>query len=394
MAYFKPYVDESGLHIPTYNEIKENLIEQAKSIFGEDIYLENDSQDYQFIAIMADRIHDCFLTSQLIYNNRSPLTAIGAALDGVVKLNGLKRKSKTKSRCNVLIKGVPKTTIKNGTIADIDNTNWDLPDTVIIGKDGFIEVEAICQKYDCSASIGEISKIVTPTNGWESVINNESSTYGQVFETDSMLRARQSISTARPSKTVIEGLTGGIAEISEVTRHRLYENDTNIPDENGIPGHSIALVIEGGKNEEIANEIYLRKTPGCYTYGDIEINASVKDINSKDDFSVIRFFRPVYKDVYVNINIKSLAGFTAKTVEDIKVKIVEYLNSLHIGDNLTVSVLWAIALSAMPSMASPIFSIIAISAGFSANEQCNEELELAFNHVTVGKFENIVINIS
>lgn len=394
MAYFKPYVDESGLHIPTYNEIKENLMDQAKSIFGEDIYLENDSQDYQFISIMADKIHDCFLTSQLIYNNRSPLTAIGSALDGVVKLNGLKRKSKTKSRCNVLIKGMPKTTIKNGTIADIDNINWDLPDTVIISKDGFIEVEAVCQKYNHSILAGEISKIVTPTNGWESVINNEGSTYGQVFETDSMLRARQSISTARPSKTVIEGLIGGIAEISEVTRHRLYENDTNIPDENGIPGHSIALVIEGGKDEEIANEIYLRKTPGCYTYGDIEINVPVKNINNKDDFAVIRFFRPVYKDVYVNINIKSLSGFTAKTIEDIKVKIVEYLNSLRIGDNLTVSVLWAIALSAMPNMASPIFSITAISAGFSANEQSNEELELAFNHVTVGKFENIVINIS
>jgi hypothetical protein len=85
MSYFRPYIDAAGLHIPTYNGIKEFLLNEARGIYGADIYLENDSQDYEFITLMADRIHDAFLVMQMIYNNRSPQTAVGAALDGLVR---------------------------------------------------------------------------------------------------------------------------------------------------------------------------------------------------------------------------------------------------------------------------------------------------------------------
>ena len=50
MAYFAPFVDDAGLHIPTYIDIRDDLIAQYKTIFGEEIYLDNDSQDYQMIA--------------------------------------------------------------------------------------------------------------------------------------------------------------------------------------------------------------------------------------------------------------------------------------------------------------------------------------------------------
>lgn len=43
LSYFKPYIDETGIHIPRYTDIVEDLVEHAKSIFGADMYLENDS---------------------------------------------------------------------------------------------------------------------------------------------------------------------------------------------------------------------------------------------------------------------------------------------------------------------------------------------------------------
>lgn len=39
MAYFAPYIDDSGLHIPTYQDIMDYLEEQVRLIFGNDIYL-------------------------------------------------------------------------------------------------------------------------------------------------------------------------------------------------------------------------------------------------------------------------------------------------------------------------------------------------------------------
>ena len=52
MAYFKPYVDSKGLHIPSYQDILNDMIASMKQIYGDDIYLENDSADYQLLSIL------------------------------------------------------------------------------------------------------------------------------------------------------------------------------------------------------------------------------------------------------------------------------------------------------------------------------------------------------
>src|SRR5471030_2076395 len=90
MTYFAPYLDSAGLHICTYMDIRDQMVSDAKNFFGEDIYLEADSQDYQWIATIAEYIYDTFQVAQLVYNNRSPSTAIKSALDGIIKINGLK----------------------------------------------------------------------------------------------------------------------------------------------------------------------------------------------------------------------------------------------------------------------------------------------------------------
>lgn len=101
MAYFKPYIDASGYHYPTYNDIRDDMIDHFRQIYGQDIYLGNDSQDYQMISIFALKIYDTFQAVELDYNNRSPKTAIGTALDGLVKINGLTRKKASYSTVQV-----------------------------------------------------------------------------------------------------------------------------------------------------------------------------------------------------------------------------------------------------------------------------------------------------
>ena len=64
MSYFTPYIDDSGLHMPTYNDILADIIASMKAIYGNDIYLEADSADYQFISILALKIHDSYQAVQ------------------------------------------------------------------------------------------------------------------------------------------------------------------------------------------------------------------------------------------------------------------------------------------------------------------------------------------
>ncbi len=391
MSYFKPYIDEKGIHIPRYTDIVEDLVENAKSIFGSDVYLENDSQDYEIISAQASKIYDAMELLQNIYENRSPKTAIGSALDSIIKINGMKRKVKTKSTCDILITGIPKTQIVYGIAEDIQGIKWDLPEKVMIPESGSIKVTATCQEFDHTAAANEICKIGTPTAGWESVINEQDAIKGQVLETDGNLRARQNISTCKPSKTVLEGTIGGIAEISGVIRQRVYENFDSVPDENGIPGHSIAAVVEGGDNKEIAEEIYLRKTPGTGTYGTEKIAVTILDCYGKEEESIISFFRPVYKDIFVTVKIKALYGYTVELGEKIKQNIAEYLNGLRIGDDLSISAIWGVALYAMQDLKTPSFSITEVKAGTESENQKAEDIEILFQEVTRGNVENVEI---
>ena len=66
MSYFEPYIDSYGFHMPTYVDIRDDLINQMKSIFGNDIYIDEDTQDYQQISIFAKKIYDLY--SLAIFN--------------------------------------------------------------------------------------------------------------------------------------------------------------------------------------------------------------------------------------------------------------------------------------------------------------------------------------
>ena len=397
MAYFAPFIDEAGLHIPTYNAIKEHLLEEARGIYGQDIYLENDGQDYEFITLIADRIHDTFLAVQMVYNNRSPTTAIGAALDGLVSLNGIKRKSATQSTVVVTITAEPRTQIINGVVADDMGNNWTLPTPIRVPDSdtvATVDVLATCTQFGrTTAPAYSLTNIITPTDGWLAVTNNEPAIAGQEVEGQEELRARQRISTARPSRTVLEGLIGGIAEIPDVTRYRVYENDTNIFGFYGqpIPGHSICAVVEGGLADTIGKEIYLRKTPGCGTYGDITIEIPSGEVMGLAFVTPIRFFRPIYYDIHVTLQVRRLAGFNTLTETTIKANVAEYLNSLDIGDALTVSALWGAALSALPNVHRPNFSITGVSVGVDGENMQDTDMDISFNAVTRGCVQNVEV---
>jgi uncharacterized phage protein gp47/JayE len=390
MTYFAPYIDTSGLKIPTYIEIRDKLIEDAKSIFGQDIYLENDSQDYQWIATNAEKIFDAFQLAQLVYNNRGPGVAIGAGLDGIIKINGIKRKSASYSKCQVRISGVAGTEIKNGIVLDKGSIKWDLPSVVMIPDTGQIDVIATCEiAGPIVANPGDLIGIYNPTYGWNSVYNSENAELGAEIETDSKLRKRQSVSTAQPSRTMLEGTIGAVAQVKDVTRLKVYENDTGKVNEIGLPPHSITVIAEGGESKTIAEAVFVHKGVGCYSNGDVIVNIT----DSKNQVTPIRFFRPSYIDIIVTINIKALTGYTTATTELIKTNIQTYLNSMDIGSGLAISSLWGVALQAMPNLMDPMFSITSITASRVGETESGKDIDIKYNEVCRGNVNNITANV-
>lgn len=401
MAYFSPFVDQSGLNLTTYVDIRDNLIAMCKNIFGQDLYLGEDTQDYQWIATVVEKIYDTLLASQLSYNNRSPATAVSTGLDGIVKINGIKRKEATYSTCPARITGNPGSIITGAIALDKGNIRWDLPSSIIIPESGVVEgITLTCElPGPIAASPGDIIQMFNPQYGWTGVTNTDSAELGSYIETDAELRLRQQISTALPSLTVLDGIKGAIAGLTGVTRSEVYENDTNLVDSRGLPPHSITAVVEGGVNQEIANAIYTKKTPGCYTNGTTEVQITDSSGNLLwDAFNnpvLRRFYRPTYVDIDITINVKALnSTYTTQNTTDIKSAVELYLNSLKIGADLSLSAIWGSALSSMSDLKNPAFSIVSVTAARHGQSQGTADIDIAFNEITRGSVDYIIVNVS
>jgi uncharacterized phage protein gp47/JayE len=395
MPYFAPYIDETGFHIPTYPDLLNDLIVQTKGIFGQDIYLEPDSQDYEFISIFASKTYDAFLAAQSAYNARSPKAAIGAALDGLVKLNGIRRNPQNMllaySTCPVVLNGVSGTVINSGIVQDVNGHKWNVASPATIGLDGTVIVTATCQESGpILADVGEINIIVTPMAGWISCANLVKATPGIPVETNAQLRSRQSISTAQPSLTVLEGLKGAIAAISGVTRSTVLENDTAEADANGLPPKSVTAIVEGGTDEDVAYVIFRKKGPGCYTNGTISVNI----VDLFGQANTVRFYRPTYVDFDVVINVKALSGYTSEYTALIKSAIKAHLDSFALGGSeVLISSLWGAALS-VQELVFPVFSITSLTAAKHGESQDTVDIPLAFNEIARGNVAYITVNVT
>ncbi|MCG3461554.1 baseplate J/gp47 family protein [Xenorhabdus bovienii] len=383
-------ITASGITAPDYPTILERLTGYFRQIYGEDAYLEPDSKDGQMLAIYALALHDANNMVIESYNTYSPRTSSGAALSNNVAINGLSRHAATRSTADVTLVGQVGTVVKNGLVRDRNNNPWALPDIVTIGTQGTVTVTATCQKLGAiTAAPGDIYIIGTPTRGWQSVTNSHSATAGAPIEPDGALRIRQHKSVALPSRTVLDGMHGAISLIPGVVRLRGFENDTHKTDVNGIPPHSVAMIVDGGDATEIAKTIALKKTPGSGTFGDTTINVR----NHYGLSTPVRFSRPVDVSVYVELNITAFEGYTTLVGDRIKTAIAKYINTIVIGDNVYLARLYSPA-NLPGDEEGKTYDINSLKIGRSAHALAESNLKIAFNEAPVCNIDNINVVVT
>lgn len=382
-------IDATGIHAPALSEILTYLQDTYRTIYGADVYLGNDSQDGQFIAALASAFNDANAAVVEAYNAYSPTTAQGNGLSSTVKLNGIMRLVPTSSTADLTITGVANTLIQNGVVADANGYTWALPASVTIPSGGSIVVTATCQTVGAiAAPIGTITNIQTPVFGWQTATNAAAAILGQPVETDAQLRVRQSQSVAVPSQSIFEGIVGAIANLSGVTRIRGYENNTGTTDTNGIPAHSIALVVEGGVIGDIQQAIVNRITPGTGTFGDI--TATI--IDSVGSSHVVSFARPTETTITINLTIKALAGFSGSVTPLIQQSLVDFLNALEIGDDVIYSKLFVPA-NLDNTGYGQTFNIQSMTIAKGAGTPGTADLTMAYNEVALGSTAAITVTV-
>lgn len=382
-------IDATGIHAPTYADVLAYLRDQYRGIYGADVYLEPDSQDGQLLAIFARALHDANNMAIAVYNAFSPATAQGAGLSSVVKINGIRRAAPSNSTVDLLLTGTAGTTITNGVVADTAGNRWNLPASVTIPPGGTITVTATAAEAGAViAAAGTVTRILTITPGWVSVTNPAAAAPGAPVESDAALRRRQGISVALPSRTVLEGIIGAIANLPGVARYAAYENDTGTTDANGIPPHSIALVVEGGDAQAIAAAIAAKKTPGAGTYGSTAETVT-------DAYGVphaIRFSRPTGVPIGVAITLKAFAGYTTATGQAIQAAVADYINALAIGCDVPLTKLYLPA-NLVGSADGATFDITSLAIGRDGATPTAANIPIAFDEAAICTPDAVVLTV-
>lgn len=386
-----PTIDATGISAPNYADALAYLQQAFRSIYGADIYLGNDSQDGQLLGVLALAISDANASVIAAYNAFSPNTAQGNGLSSNVKINGISRGIATNSQVDLQVAGQAGTVITQGIARDVNGNTWALPASVTIPPAGTITVTATCTNEGAvSAGIGQVNIIATPTRGWQTVTNASAAEPGAPVETDSALRQRQQISVALPSRTVLEGTTGAVANITGVTRLATYENDTNSTDVNGIPAHSISLVVEGGDAAAIAQAIADKKTPGTGTYG--TTSQTVTDVYGRP--LTINFYRPTYQAMTVAISLKALAGYSSNIGTAVQQAVSSYINGVAIGGGLSKAVEWADAITAANSVPnSSTFKLTALTITGPGGPG-SPDVALAFNQAATCTPASVTLTVT
>lgn len=385
-------VTAEGISAPDYQTVLDTITGYFQQIYGSDSYLDPDSKDGQMVALVALAIHDANNTAITVYRSFSPSTALKDALTSNVKINGISRRAATNSTVDELLVGEPGTIITNGSVKDTNGIIWNFPAQVVIGIDGTAIATATCGTPGAvAASAGSVNKINTPTRGWVSATNPLAATVGVAAETNAELRVRQSQSIALPSVTPFEAVDGAIANIKGVTRHKLYENDQDTPDANGLPPHSIAAIVEGGDATVIANTLRGVKGQGSTPFGSTVIIVPDKYGSPHP----VGFSRPVDVPVFVKITISPLTGYTSQVGDEIKAAVAAYINSLAIGASVLLSRIYSPAnLGVVSGGNSRYYDITELLIGTSSAGVAATNIVVAFDHSASCRVADINLEVS
>ena len=95
----------------------------------------------------------------------------------------------------------------------------------------------------------------------------------------------------------------------------------------------VAIVVDGGDDQEIAQAIFNNIAVGTATNGLVESVAS--DILGVGH--IVKFSRPVYVPIRVSMSLKALPNFPTNGKNIIKQSIVHWFNELQVGEDILYS---------------------------------------------------------
>jgi uncharacterized phage protein gp47/JayE len=184
-----------------------------------------------------------------------------------------------------------------------------------------------------TAVSGDITAIETPVSGWDSVINLLDAELGRDVETDEDLRVRRELELARAGTSTVDAIRADVLQVEDVTSVRVFNNPTDgVVD--GMSPHSVEVLIRGGDDQDIWDQLLASVAAGIATVGD-EVGTAE---DSQGTLHTMRFSRPDEIEIYVDVELIIDADLYPLDGDDqVEAAIVAYGDAQESGKNAVSS---------------------------------------------------------
>ncbi|MBO5928366.1 MAG: hypothetical protein J6Q32_05910 [Clostridia bacterium] len=318
------YIGVNGIVTQSLQQIQDDLVAKFNNIYGADVNLEQNSPDAQFLMILAQEKKDILDLCVQFYNNLDTERVVGIPQQILYKLNGLEIKAFTYSYVYIDItttkalnlQGIPEEEVNNAdvtgyTVSDTNGNRWILT-TGQAGVNTVSLTEGLNENLRFrAAELGSVEALANTITVMETIIagvqsvNNPANNYqtGATGELDSAFRLRRNRSVTMPSQGFEDALEAQLLTIENVAEAKVYSNRTDATAD-GIPAHTVWVIVKGGADEKIGQAIYYNIPPGIPMKG----TKSVPISRPNGTLETVNFDTASEIQLYVDMKIKPLSG--------------------------------------------------------------------------------------
>ncbi|MEK5070496.1 baseplate J/gp47 family protein [Sporosarcina sp. FSL K6-1508] len=322
-----------GFKRKRYVDFFEEMSEQARELWGDDVNLSERSPVGKFTSLIAyARAEDNELAEE-VYNSRFVDTSEGVSLENNVKRALITKKVWLKSFGTVQLNLNRGATVPAG---DLFGTNYGVMfetlSEVKAPDDGIYTVQVKALEYGRIGNVeaGEITKIINPVVGLNSVTNLAPFRNGQDEETTKELQDRYYESPGKAGNRRVEAVRARVLDEVEGVRSCIVdENDTMEYNANGVPPKSFHTIVLGGEPEDVARKIFEAKPDGIRSYGSTVVDV----VDSQESIRKIGFTYAETVQIYIKAFIEKGSNYPLDGDSQIKEQIVRFIGGT--GDNVT-----------------------------------------------------------
>ena len=328
------YVVSTGVIVPDTSNTRQEVEEEFRGIFGQDLIIDPESPEGQWIDAETTSRQSVARNNASLANQINPNLAGGPFLDAIFSLTDGQRNPATRSTVQCTVTGSAGIVIPSGSRARTDDGDvFRLANDAVIPTSGTLESVSFVadETGPVQAGAGTLTNIIESVLGWETITNPTAATLGRNLQSDSQARISRNRELALLGQSTPQAVISRVSEVEGVNSLAFRENitdSTQLIDGITLVEHSVWVSVEGGTNNDIAMALLDSKTAGANWNGTTSV--MVTEPTSGQEYTVL-FDRPTTINMLVRVTIRNLETIE-NPISSIRNIIIRYSQGLIEGE--------------------------------------------------------------